>query len=94
MTAIETAFLEDLKDAQVEFVDSISTQIWMSDSVLLSVRKTKVTLLVAMIEIIDYWFRDTTDDDDNFFSIDEIQQIIDHCNKLMNSTIFIDLTDY
>jgi len=94
MTATETAFLEDLKDAQVAFIDSISTQIWMSDPVLLSVRKTKVTLVAIMIEIVDYWFRDTTTTDDNFFDTDEIQQVIDHCNKLMNSTIFIDLIDY
>jgi len=58
MTTTEITFLEDLADAQVTFVDKISTQIWMSDPNLLSVRKTKITLLESMIEIINYWFRD------------------------------------
>ena len=61
MTATETTFLEDVKDSQIAFVSEISTQIWMSDPNLLSVRKTKVTLLEAMIEILDYWFRDHTE---------------------------------
>jgi len=94
MTATETTFLEDLADAQVTFVDSIATQIWMSDPYLLSVRKTKVTLLEAMIEIINYWFRDTTATDDNFFDSDEIQEVIDHANKLMGTTLYIDLSSY
>lgn len=94
MTATELAFLEDLKDSQVAFVDKISTQIWMSDPYLLSVNKTKVTLLNAMLEIIDYWFRDTTAADDNFFDTDEIQDIIDHANKLMGTVHYIDLSSY
>lgn len=97
MTATEISFLEDLADAQVVFVNKISTQIWMSDPNLLSVRKTKVSLVNSMIDIINYWFRDTNDigtTDDNFFDVDEIQQVIDHANKLMGSTVYIDLSDY
>ena len=94
MTATELAFLEDLKDSQVAFVDKIATQIWMSDPYLLSVRKTKIILLEAMLGIIDYWFRDTTTGDANFFDTDEIQDVIDHVNKIMETTHYIDLSGY
>ena len=97
MTATEITFLEDLKDAQVTFADSVSTQIWISDPNLLSVRKTKVTLLEAMIEIIVHWFRDTntvSTTDANFFTSAEIQDVIDHANYLMDTVLYISLDDY
>ncbi len=94
MTATETTFLEDLADAQVTFADVMADRLLLSDPDLLSMGKVKVTLLTSMIEIINYWFRDTTSGDDNFFTTDEIQDVIDHANKIMGTTLYIDLSSY
>ena len=94
MTGTETTFLVNLNNAQVACVNKISTQIWIGDPDKLTMRKMKVALLEAMVEIIEYWFRDTTDDDDNCFTSVEIQDVIDHANKIMGTVLYIDLTDY
>lgn len=94
MTATELSFLQDLKDSQVTYVDNVCDQMLIGDPKLLSLKKIKTTLLAAMLEVIDYWFRDTTDSDDNFFDTDEIQDVIDHANKIMGTTHYIDLSGY
>jgi len=94
MTATEISFLEDLKNAQIQYTDFVANKTLIRDSDLLSLRFTKVTLLTIMVEIIDYWFRDTVTGDDNFFTSTEIQDIIDHANKIMGTVLYIDLSSY
>ena len=67
-------------------------------------RETKIALLNAMIEIVEYYFRDTlgvfdsfgaftsSGNDLNFFTVGEIQEVIDHVNRIMGTTLYIDLS--
>lgn len=56
MTATEISFLEDLKNAQVSYVNGVATKTIIRDSDLLNLSFTKVSLLNAMIDIIEHWF--------------------------------------
>ncbi len=97
MTSTETTFLEDLADAQVTYVNSVATKTIIRDTDLLSLKFTKVSLLAVMVEIIAYWFRDTNTvgtTDENFFTTTEIQDVIDHANKIMGTVLYLDLSDY
>lgn len=67
-------------------------------------RETKIALLNAMIEVVEHYFRDTlgyydsggdfytSGNDLNFFTVGEIQQVIDHMNLIMETTAYIDLS--
>ena len=85
------------------------------------VHDLKIILLETLVEILEYYLRDTTSDDavtyepgesftgtataifagagtvtvdDNFFTVEEAQEVIDHINEIMESTHYLKLTDY
>jgi len=59
---------------------------------IMTVRELKVLLLANFVEIIEYYFRTTTSPDENFFTVGEIQDVIDHANNIMGTTLYTELS--
>jgi len=58
----------------------------------LSMRELKIVLLAHFMEILEYYFRDTISGDDNFFTEEEIQDVITHVNKIMGTEYYFDFS--
>ena len=58
----------------------------------LTIRELRIILLSHMMEIIEYYFRTTTSGDENFFTVEEIEDVISHANRIMETTLYTDLS--
>lgn len=94
MTATEIAFILSLSNAFITYCNQEATLIKLGEPDYKGLRKIKLSLLSAMIEMIEHWFRDTVTGDDNFCEPDDIQTSINMANDIMDSHCYIDLSGY
>ncbi len=104
MTVAEAEFLYEVWYNFNDYAHRETILLRVGDPDYEGVRETKIALLNAMIEVVEYYFRDTlgvysssgvftsSGNDSNFFDVGEIQEVIDHINRIMNTTIYIDLS--
>ena len=59
---------------------------------LMTVRELRVVLLGQMMEIIEYYFRTTTVGDENFFTAEEIEDVIAHAQRIMKTEHYTELS--
>jgi hypothetical protein len=59
---------------------------------LLTLRELRILLLGQMMEMIEYYFRTTTTGDENFCTEAEVEDIISHANRIMDTEYYIDLS--
>lgn len=52
--------------------------------------KLKLIFLSWFMEILEYYWRDTTADDENFFTEEEVVNIIDHINEIMGTEYYFE----
>ena len=91
MTGAETQFLAEANDLQTIWMDKRATEMLLGAPNNCDLLEIRITLLEAFMEILEQYFNYATVDD-NFFTEDEIQDIINHINLLMGSTLYIDLS--
>ena len=94
MTVTEITFILSLNNAFLKYCNKEANLIKIGDINYKGHRKLKLAILTAMIEMIEYWFRDTVVNDENICEPDEIQVAIDIANNIMGSTVFISLGSY
>ena len=58
----------------------------------MTLRELRILLLGQFMEIIEYYFRTTTNGDENLFTEEEIQNVIDHANRIMGTTLYTDFS--
>lgn len=58
----------------------------------LTVRELRIILLSQMMEIIEYYCRTTTGTDENFFTEEEIEDVISHANRIMDTEFYTDFS--
>jgi hypothetical protein len=90
MTPEQLEFVSALNNSYTEYVANVANKDLIG-SKNLSELKIKVSLLTAFLEIIEDYFEDTTINDDNFFTIQEIQDCIQHFNNICGTVHYIDL---
>ena len=85
-------FVQAIEYSFKKYCSDQGTIMMLADRDRMTWRKIKIILLANMVEIINYYFRVTTTGDENFFTASEIQDVIDHANKIMGTTWYIDLS--
>lgn len=60
---------------------------------IMTLRELKIIILSQMMEIIEYYFRETTPygRDTNCFTEEEIEDVISHANNIMGTTHYTEL---
>ena len=85
-----TEFLYYLNNYHSEYIHKYiqRLQVGMVDQQLLE--KVKVILLEALIESIEYYYGSgSAIGSDNFCTEDEIETALDHCNRIMGTTLIL-----
>ena len=87
----EEQFLLAIRESFTDYCAAAGKTLKFGTQYKLSFLELKVNLLGQFMEIIEYYFRTTTSGDENFFTADEIQNVIDHVNRIMGTTFYTDL---
>lgn len=92
--ATETTFMQELYQAYLEYCDNESNKIQLGEPDLSGHRKVRLSLLAGLIEAVELYFRERDVDDENWCTPDEIWDCIQHINNIMDTVLYIDLSDY
>jgi hypothetical protein len=79
-----------IKDKYSQKVNSTANQELMGVK-LVNLRKVEDALLTAYIEIIESYFDVEVTGDDNFFTIEEAKDIMQHINNLLNTNYWVNI---
>lgn len=85
-----TTFLYELNVAQSDYVNKYSNKLQTGLLEQQLLEKVKIVLLEAFVEAIEYWYRDTISGDLMSFTVAEVEDFIQHANRLMGTTIYVD----
>jgi hypothetical protein len=94
MTGTELAFIVDLNHSFLVYSDKCSHVIKIGDRSQKGIKEYQLIIVSVMVEMVEYWFRDTVTGDDNFCLSADIQPCIDMLNNLMGSSCYIDTSIY
>jgi hypothetical protein len=88
----EEQFLLAIRAAFAEYGYASGELLKFGSSDKLTYGELKMILLGQFMEIIEYYFRPTTSGDTNFFEPEEIEDVISHANRIMGTTLHVDLS--
>lgn len=92
--ATETTFMNSLYQAYLEYCDKEATLRHIGEPDYSGHRKVRLSLLSGLIHAITFYFRERDNSDENWCTPAEIWDCIQHCNNIMDTTLYIDLSDY
>jgi hypothetical protein len=92
--ATETTFMTELYEAYLDYCDTQANLSQLGEPDLSGHRKLRTALLGGLIMAVEYFFRERDVDDENWCTPDEIWDCIQHINNIMDTVLYIDLSDY
>lgn len=92
MTATEAQYILDINEEFLNYTNKVSKRDRLGISKDRTMFHLRLMLLEAFIEIMENYLRDTVTSDDNFFTVSEAEDIMQHINLICDSDHWVDLS--